>query len=517
MPRKQGGSSEAAGILDGGLEGGTRPFVVAAEKTRMPMIFTDATTSTNPLIFANDAFLELTGYTRDAALALSLDDLIGNAIYGKARSGIWSALEKGAEGTWALHCRGANDREIYAAAFLSPVRDEAGNVIQNFLSFVEIGGHLDRLVAEHNELHTIYQQAPGFIAITKGPDHRITFANVSYKRFVGRDNVEGLTVAEALPEIADQGFVAILDQVFETGEPFVARDAAMDFVDRATGETERRYADFVYQPVRSVDGTITGLFCEGYDATARHLAADHLAALQSDMIHVSRANAMGTMAITLAHELNQPLSAIVNFAEGGRRLANQAEPNGSALADALSGISSAAHRAGEIIRNLRDLTTRRATARSTFGLQAACGECIRLVKAVAHPSVVIVDKMPGGLLVSGDRIQVQQVLINLLRNACEAVQESELQLVTAAAFEAGGQVIISVADTGPGVSITAAQSIFSFVESIKECGMGIGLSISRTIVDAHGGKIWLENSDSAGTEIRFSLPLDPADAEGITP
>lgn len=512
MRNEQGQSGSQIKEISDDLGENCAPFVVAAEKTRMPMIFTDATDPANPLVFANDSFLELTGYTRRAAIGRPIRDIIKSTNDNRGSSAILAALLSGEDGNWELECYDAEGREFLAAVLLSPVRDDDGNLIQNFLSFVKLGGQLDRLVAAHNELHTIYQQAPGFIAIAEGPQHRFTFANVSYKRFVGRDDLEGLTVADALPEIAAQGFVEILDRVFETGEPFVASDTAMDMVNWLTGEAERKYADFVYQPVRSNDGIITGLFCEGYDTTAQHAAADLLAALQADMIHVSRANAMGTMAITLAHELNQPLSAIVNYAEGGRRLVDRAGPNSHALIDALTGISDASHRAGEIIRNLRDLTTRRATVRSNFDLQAACGECIRMVKAVAHPSVAIANEIAAGTMVDGDRIQVQQVLINLLRNACEAVQDCEQQLVTATAWETERQVTVSVADTGPGVSIAAAQSIFSFMDSVKEGGMGIGLSISRTIVEAHGGKIWLEASSSAGTEIRFSLPLDPADA-----
>lgn len=110
-------------------------------------------------------------------------------------------------------------------------------------------------------------------------------------------------------------------------------------------------------------------------------------------------------------------------------------------------------------------------------------------------------------MMTADRVQVQQVIMNLLLNASDAVAESERQTVTIGARQDGGKLIVTVADTGPGVSVEAAANLFSWAASAKTDGMGLGLSICRTIVEAHGGRIWLENSSENGAEFRFSIPL----------
>lgn len=274
------------------------PFVVAAETTRMAMVFTDATADRNPLVFANDSFLALTGFTREQVLGKALAFLLGDLIDRETSSSIEAALDTGAGGSWEMQCRRVDGSEFLAAVFLSPVHDERGLVCQNFLSFVELGGHIDRLLKQRNELHALYEQAPGFIAMSDGPDHRFTFANASYRKLVGRSNLVGLTVTEALPEIAEQGFIALLDRVFETGEPFAGTGTPIRLRTSA-GPAETCYINFVYQPIRDAGGRITGLFCEGYDVTTERVASDHLAELQSELIHLSRVNAMGTMATTV--------------------------------------------------------------------------------------------------------------------------------------------------------------------------------------------------------------------------
>lgn len=482
--------------------------MVPAEAVPLPTIITDATGSDIPIIFANESFLELTGYLEKAIIGRPVADVVNTATDQVTRSAVLAAIAEGSAGHWELRLCGREAKEFLAVVYVSPIHDRNGALIHTVLSLAPIESHDDGLTKQRNDLYALYQQAPGFIAMSRGPKHRFTFANASYKRFVGRDDLEGRTVAEAMPEIAGQGFVAILDRVFATGEPFIARNVGFDFVQETTGDRERRYAHFIYHPVRAADGEITGLFCEGYDITAQHENARQLAELQSEFIQVARANAMGTMAITLAHELNQPLGAIANYAQGAGRMVAPDGPDAEALSSALVLISDAAHRASAILRNLRDLTSGRTTSRTVFNLKDAVAECIRLVGAVAPQSVNFFDTTPEAVVVCADRVQIQQVLINLLRNASEAVQLESHQEVLVTASQSEGSVVVGVSDTGSGVPCDAAASLFSFVHSTKAEGMGIGLSICRTIIEAHGGKIWLERSTTAGTEFRFSLPRE---------
>ena len=488
---------------------GMNAFVVAAETSRIALVFTDGMRDENPIIFANDAFIALTGFDRPEILGAPLRLVLSDLADPKIAVQINAALEEDGGYTWDARCRRADASELRVSAFIRPVHDRDGVVRQNILSLLERAPAADRSPEHRLALHALYEQTPGFIAISEGPEHRFVFANASYRRFVGRDHLVGMTVADALPEFIDQGIVERLDAVYRIGEQYVGRHLLIAFRDPATGATAERYCDFVCQAVRDGGDTITGLFCEGYDLTDQQQTADALAALQSELIHVSRVNAMGTMATTLAHELNQPLSAIVNYTASARRLLEAPDTADDHLCQALKGIEEASERAAEIIRNLREMTRRREPRRVAFSLKDAIEECIRLIRASTPPSIVIQCTIPDTIMMAADRVQIQQVVINLLRNASEAVASSDRQEVEITSSVREDDIVVSVTDTGPGVSRDAAQNIFSWSDSLKAGGMGLGLSICRTIMDAHRGRIWLEHSDATGTEFCFAVPCEP--------
>ena len=358
----------------------------------------------------------------------------------------------------------------------------------------------------HSKLEQLYGSAPGFIALSTGPTHIFVFANASYERFVGRYQLAGRTVADAMPEIVAQGFVDILDHVYETGVPYRGTSVPFDIAECQSGTTMRRYADFVYQPIWDERGEITGLFCEGYDVTEGREAIESLSLARAELIHLSRVNGMGIMAQTLAHELKQPLSAITNYTAGGLRRLQQLETPDHPLAQVLQGIEEASQRATDIISSLQGLTSRRAGLVSPFALKPAVEECVRLVRAATSPSIDIVDHTPSNLELLAERIQVQQVIINLVRNACEAVHESDNKVVSIEARLQDDQIVLSVKDLGPGMSPQAAKDIFDWSHSTKESGMGLGLSICQTIIESFRGRIWLEHSSGSGSEMCFTLP-----------
>lgn len=359
---------------------------------------------------------------------------------------------------------------------------------------------------QSEDLVAFLKKAPGFIAVVMGKSHTFTFANEAYKNFVKNRNLVGLTVADALPDIAAQGFVDILDEVFQSGRPFFGRDVKISVIDEQCIEQESiRYCDFVYQPVRGADGDVTGIICEGYDTTRIHESVQKIANLQREIIHLSRLNAMGTMAATLSHELGQPLTAIANFAEAGRRHLMKQNPQGAI--NALDAIAEVTDRTGLLVKNLRNLTSGQSNEHSEFNLKAAISECINLVSAAGDPNLRITDRTSNLITVHGDRIQIQQVLINLIKNACEARPGSSAIRINIDTRIDSESVRVSVSDNGTGVSRQAEPSLFAFAESSKENGMGIGLSVSRTIIEGHGGHIWLERTDANGSLFCFSLPL----------
>jgi len=246
------------------------------------------------------------------------------------------------------------------------------------------------------------------------------------------------------------------------------------------------------------------------DLTERQQTEARLQELQSELVHISRLTAMGEMASTLAHELNQPLSAIANYLKGSRRLLEHAaDEKLVSLRDALDKAADQAMRAGHIIRRLRDFVARGESERRVESITKLVEEASALALVGVKDLGIRVQFQfdPDVDLVMADRVQIQQVLLNLIRNAMDAMEASPMRdlMVTTAAD--GSQVKISVTDTGSGIAPEIAEQLFQPFITSKRQGMGVGLSISRTIVEAHSGRIWAEPNPAGGTIFHFTLPV----------
>jgi two-component system, LuxR family, sensor kinase FixL len=246
------------------------------------------------------------------------------------------------------------------------------------------------------------------------------------------------------------------------------------------------------------------------DLTESQKTEMRLQELQSELVHVSRLTALGEMASALAHELNQPLSAIANYLKGSRRLLEESTDERSAtLRDAVERAAEQALRAGQVIRRLRDFVSRRDSERRVEDVKKLVEEASALALVGVKDKGVRVrfDLSPRTDFVLADKVQVQQVLLNLIRNAIDAMEESdrrELMIATAPAPD--NMVEISVADTGAGIAPEIAAQLFQPFVTSKRQGMGVGLSISRTIVEAHGGSITQRPNPGSGTVFSFTLP-----------
>jgi two-component system, LuxR family, sensor kinase FixL len=241
------------------------------------------------------------------------------------------------------------------------------------------------------------------------------------------------------------------------------------------------------------------------DLTERQNRERHLNVLQAEFVHVARLTELGQMVAALAHEVNQPLTAMANYLSGARRLL--AAGNQQGMEQALERIAAQGDRAHQIIQRLRDFVNKRETEKRVESLLKTIEEASGLALiGVGHGLKLEIRVDDGAAEAAIDKIQIQQVLFNLIRNATEAMAGSarrELSITTACA---GEMVEISVADTGPGLPESVRARLFQPFVSTKPNGMGVGLSVCRTIVEAHGGELRAEDGDGGGTVFLLTVP-----------
>lgn len=247
-----------------------------------------------------------------------------------------------------------------------------------------------------------------------------------------------------------------------------------------------------------------------HDLSERRQADMRLRDLQTELAHVGRLSEMGTLASSLAHELNQPLTAIASYCQGAADLLDgDLDPERIAMAkEAMRDTAEQALRAGQIVRRMRDFLSHGETEHHIESLSRIITEAnaLALVGSREHGIDVQVNLDPAADAVFVDRIQIQQVLFNLIRNAIEAMMGSATRSLSISSESAADMVTIVIEDSGSGISATVAPQLFQPFITSKETGMGIGLSICRTIIEAHGGRIWFEPRPGGGTIFRFTLP-----------
>ncbi|HVU29658.1 MAG TPA: PAS domain S-box protein [Sphingomicrobium sp.] len=247
------------------------------------------------------------------------------------------------------------------------------------------------------------------------------------------------------------------------------------------------------------------------DLTERQQTLLRLQDLQSELAHVGRVSEMGTLASSLAHELNQPLTAVASYCESARDLLDK-DPDRDTLEmvkEALDEAAKQAIRAGQIVRRLRDFMSTGETERHIESLQRLINEAnaLALVGSREHGIDVQLNLDPSADSVLVDRIQIQQVLVNLIRNAIDAMMDSQTRCLALSTARDGRDFVeVRIEDTGTGISDSIAAQLFQPFVTSKQNGMGIGLSICRTIIEAHGGRIWFEPGPTGGTAFHFTVP-----------
>jgi two-component system sensor kinase FixL len=362
------------------------------------------------------------------------------------------------------------------------------------------------LVAREAHLQSILDTVPDAMVVI---DERgaIQSFSMAAERLFGHSAAEvtGQNVKMLMPSPHRENHDGYLNRYLVTGERRIIGIGRVVVGERKDGSTfpmELAVGEMKSSKQRFFTGFIR-------DLTERQQTEARLQELQSELVHISRLTAMGEMASALAHELNQPLSAIANYMKGSRRLLEgSSDELAATVREAMDKAADQALRAGQIIRRLRDFVARGETERRIEGVTKLVEEAsaLALVGAREQGLRVRFQFDPRSELVLADKVQVQQVLLNLLRNAAEAMAGSDRRELTIFTnLAADDMVSIGVADTGAGVAEEVASQLFQPFVTTKRQGMGVGLSISRSIVEGHGGKIWAEPNPGGGTVFRFTL------------
>ena len=255
------------------------------------------------------------------------------------------------------------------------------------------------------------------------------------------------------------------------------------------------------------------------DLSERRTQERRMQELQSELIHVSRLTAMGEMASSIAHELNQPLSAITNYVKGSTMLLRAEQPDVPRVREALDRAADQALRAGDIIKRLREFVAKGETDHSLERPATLLEEAAALALFGAREQGVRVTLRCNRDLrpVIVDKVQIQQVALNLIRNAIEAMDSVPRRELTIAVRRQNEEMaLFSISDTGTGLDPEVAERLFQPFITTKPTGMGVGLSICRTIVEAHGGRIWADANSNGGTVFNFTLPFAESETEHVS-
>jgi PAS domain S-box-containing protein len=388
----------------------------------------------------------------------------------------------------------------------SPVRGETGAVAGMFCVVKETTEQV--LAARHREaeyerMRSLFQQAPGIIAVLREPNHIMEIANEAFCQLVGRRDLLGKPVREALPDLAGQGFYELLDEVHATGKPYFGRQASVKLQRRPDGPLEERFVDFVYQPTFDHRGSITGIFIEGTDVTE---------AVRAQEVLKEANRRKDEFLAMLAHELRNPLAPIATAAE----LLKLSAFDEARVRNTSDVISRQVAHLTELVDDLLDVSrvTRGLITldEETLSISAVLADSIEqthaLMEAKRHHFHVHVPE--GQFLVKGDRTRLTQVFANLLANAAKYTPSDGHISLRVQGDEA--QVRIAVEDNGAGIEPSLQSNIFElFTQGERtpdraQGGLGLGLALVKSLVELHRGQVAVR-SEGAGKGSAFTVTL----------
>jgi len=554
-----------------GPDDGTGPFAAAVRATHMPMLVTDPRESDNPIVFANDAFCRLTGYAREEIVGRNCRFLQGPETDLAAVACVRAAVEAAEPIEIDIRNYRKNGEQFWNRLLIAPIRDGAGNLTHFFANQVDVTAERDRLAGleRHNAaLGELAERLSGQARDLVEANNRLQVeikererVEAAFRRALASANQAQMalvesemhlrsvldTVPDAMIVIDSQArilsFSATAERLFGyPADEMIGRNVSMLMPSPHREQHDVHLQRYLATGERRVIGrgrTVVGLRKDGStfpmelavgemasrdqhwftgfarDLTEREETRQRLQSMQAELIHMSRFTAMGEMASTLAHELNQPLTAVVSYLNGSRRLLMGTDNLQTLMIrDAIERAADQALRAGQIIRRLRQFVARGETERRAESMAKLIEDASALALVGVKETGVRVGFAldPRPTFVLADKVQIHQVILNLMRNAIEAMQEtSRRELTISTARRDDDMVEISVTGTGPGIAAEIASQLFQPFVTTKPRGMGVGLSISRTIIESHGGHLRAERNPEGGTIFVFTLKIMSAE------
>jgi PAS domain S-box-containing protein len=431
------------------------------------------------------------------------DDLL----HGKPQAVLEEAAAQGrfAEEGWRARQDGSR---FWASIVTTALRDPQGQLI----GFSKIVRDLtERKLAEEEQrkLASLVENSPDFIGMAT-PDGKALFVNRAGRALVGLEGNEQAQTTTILDYVTPED----RDKMTRQALPIVMREGhwegEMRFRHFKTGKaiSMHQHIFFVWEPG---SGRPLALATISRDITDRKFAEEALRVAQANLAHITRVTSMGELTASIAHEINQPLSAIVTNANACRRLLSLPSPDIKEVRQAVADIADLGTRAGEVISRIRTFLKKAVPIKTQLDINQVIHDVLALIPGeLAMHDVSVVTELRSGLTpVMGDRIQLQQVILNLIVNGIEAMtsitDRPRVLLIRSQAHESGSAQV-TVQDSGAGLDSTTMAHIFDTFYSTKPAGMGMGLTISRSIVEAHGGRLWPSPTGAEGATFNFTLP-----------
>jgi PAS domain S-box-containing protein len=389
----------------------------------------------------------------------------------------------------------------------APLRTSDGSIVQLGVTrdMTARKRAIEALRESEQSLRSVIDGIPGFVAIL-APNGDVEAINHQIVEYCGETleglkqwAVNGIIYSEDLPHLAD-----VFGKSIAAGTPYQFEARLRRF------DGQYRWFDIRGIPVRDPSGGVSRWYVLLTDIDDRTQALARLQQMQSDFAHMNRVSIMGELAASLSHEITQPIASARNNARAAMNFLNTSPPGLGEVREALDCVVNDADRAGSIIGRIRDQIRKAPPRKDRFDLNAAISEVIALARsAIIRNGVSVRTQLADQLsYVHGDRVQLQQVILNLVLNAVEAmgtVETGVRELLISTEQDQSG-VLVVVRDSGPGIDPTHLERLFEAFYTTKSSGTGMGLSICRSIIGAHGGRLWAEANEPRGAVFQFTLP-----------